>query len=351
MKLFSRDPWRVVLYRTYSDEDHLYLRGRALEDEQIEFVQNQQFWKTLKNSFKTFETDEIPHARIEISLEDGQKFYSRADRDGYFLLDQELDSSVRRLCDEGGYLTVKTRLIDKTPNNDDGGFENAFAKAKSQNRLTNNSFKGKTLVPSDEAEYGIISDIDDTIMHTGVTSFLKLRLVLNTFFRNFDQRIPLKNAPSLYQLLHRGADGKPNNPIFYLSNSPWNLYRYLEKFLDFHGFPEGPILLRNLTTPWNRPQKRTKSHKEYELHNIISHYHKLKFILIGDSGEHDLDYYIAAAQAFPDRVKAIYVRSVNHEGKMEAIRAKAQSFSGCPVLLADTSEQIKAHARENGWII
>ena len=38
------------------------------------------------------------------------------------------------------------------------------------------------LIPSKQAEFGIISDIDDTILHTGLVSTLKWRVIYNTVF-------------------------------------------------------------------------------------------------------------------------------------------------------------------------
>ncbi|WP_124979403.1 App1 family protein [Nonlabens xiamenensis] len=342
MAIFERDPWILDVYRTYSGPRHLYVRGRALEDQPLKHFEQQTLYQTLRNTWRTFATDEIRSALVVLTLPNGKKFETKADHEGYFLFDLKTDFDLYDLIDDEGYLSISVAFDEDNA---------AFAKAKQQKRLKINKFPGETLIPPIDAGFGVISDIDDTIMHTGVTSFLKLRVAFNTFFKNYDRRLPLKGAASFYQLLHRGASSKAQNPMFYLSNSPWNLYKYLEKFLDFHGFPKGPILLRDFPTPWDRTPKLKRPHKEHELLNILKHYPNMKFILIGDSGEHDADYYINVAQQYPERILAIYLRSVNHRRKMLRVQSKANNFDICPMLLVKESKEAVAHARSMGWIV
>jgi phosphatidate phosphatase APP1 len=342
MAIFKRDPWILDIYRTYSGENHLYIRGRALEDQPLKHYEQQTLYQTLRNTWRTFATDEIRNAQVRLTLSNGKYFEVKADHEGYFLFDIKTDFNLHELTDKEGYLRITVSFDEDNA---------AFAKAKRQRRLKVNKFTGETLIPPQDAAYGVISDIDDTIMHTGVTSFLKTRVAFNTFFKNYDRRLPLKGAASFYQLLHRGPSSKAQNPMFYLSNSPWNLYKYLEKFLDFHGFPKGPILLRDFPTPWDRMPKLKRPHKVHELVHVLKHYPDMKFILIGDSGEHDVDYYKDVAQQFPDRIMAIYLRSVEHKKKMQRVQSIADSFTICPMLLVKESKEGVAHARENGWVV
>ncbi len=345
MSIFKRDPWIIDVFRTYSSNYHLYVRGRALEDQPVKLYQQQSFYHTLRNTWRAFKTDEIRNIAVVMTLPNGKQFKTNANHEGYFLFDVNTSFELQEFADEEGYFPI-TLSFDESSNTDS---LERVQKAQAQHRLTINLFAGETLIPPSTAAYGVVSDIDDTIMKTGVTSFLKLRVAFNTFFKNYDQRIPFKDAASFYQLLHRG-NGVEQNPMFYLSNSPWNLYRYLEKFVEFHGFPKGPILLRNLRSPWDKTPKKKRPHKEHELINILKHYPALQFILIGDAGEHDTLYYINAATEYPGRIKAIYIRAVNHTKKMAAIQELVNSFKACPVLLVKESSEAMAHARENGWI-
>ena len=205
-------------------------------------------------------------------------------------------------------------------------------------------------MPEAEADYGVISDIDDTILNTGVTSFLKWKVIRNSFFVNAFRRMPLHGAPNLYTILHKGIDGKEKNPVFYLSNSPWNMYQYLQLFLDHNGFPKGPVLLRSFSSFFKRLTAAEKPHKQKEIINLLNTYPKLNFILIGDSGEHDATIYTDIAAQYPNRILCIYLRSVNHRRKMAHVKSIVDNFRTTPVLLIETSLQAEEHARAQGFI-
>ena len=76
----------------------------------------------------------------------------------------------------------------------------------------------------------------------------------------------------------------------------------------------------------------------------------MKFLLIGDSGEHDADIYIEIAEAYPDNIAAIYLRSVNHKKKMLRIKSLVDNYKLTPALLVESSDQAIAHAKANGFI-
>lgn len=325
----------ITPYRSYGTESHIYLLGRALDDVPLKIVEDQSLWKTLKNTYKQFDSFEIPDTEIELNIPGILSLTTKTDYDGYFLFDQKISKDLAVLADEEGWITVDL-YYKKEPGK--------------QIKQGKDYFQGELLIPEAEAEYGIISDIDDTILHTGVTSFLKWRLLKNSLLTNAYNRIPLKGAPEFYQKLHRGKSGKNKNPMFYLSNSPWNMYQYLKLFLDFNKFPKGPILLRNFTTPFDRNLKPEKPHKQKEIINILKTYPELKFILIGDSGEHDASIYTEIAVQYPDRILAIYLKSVKNKRQMNHIRSIVDNFKTTPLLMADTSGDAQIHAIESGFI-
>jgi phosphatidate phosphatase APP1 len=76
----------------------------------------------------------------------------------------------------------------------------------------------------------------------------------------------------------------------------------------------------------------------------------MKFILVGDSGEHDADIYIEIAESHPDRILAIYLRSVKHEQKMLRVRGLFENYKTTPVLLVEKSEDAMQHARDKNFI-
>jgi len=333
MNLFKKDPLHINTFRSYGTSTHLYVKGRALEDENID-LSKKGFFNLLWNSYKRFETDLIKNANLTLTLPDGRKFQTKTDNQGYFLIDETVQNLLS-LIDINGCLH----------------YEIAFAEDFGGRKIQNdNRFKGEIFIPSEDADFGVISDIDDTIMHTGITSRLKWRVVTNTFFRRAESRIPLEGASNFYKKLEKGKSGKNKNPIFYVSHSPWNLYKYLEVFLETNNFPEGPILLRDFANPFTKKYKPEKPQKQTEIINIMKTYPKLQFILIGDSGEHDPDIYIEIAEAHPERILAIYLRNVNHKKKMIRVKGLFEEYETVPVLLVEDSKAAMDHAKEMGFV-
>jgi phosphatidate phosphatase APP1 len=325
----------ITPYRSYGTQSHIYLLGRALDDVPLKIVEDQSFSKTLKNTYKQFDSFEIPDAEIELNIPEILSLTTKTDDEGFFLFDQNISKDLSIIANEEGWVTV------------DLYYKKELGK---QTNLVKDYFQGELLIPDAEAEYGVISDIDDTILHTGVTSFLKWRLLKNSLLTNAYNRIPFKGAPELYQKLHLGRSGNNKNPVFYISNSPWNLYQYLKLFLDFNKFPKGPILLRYFRTPFDRSLKPEKPHKQKEIINILKTYSDLKFILIGDSGEHDASIYTDIAAQFPERILAIYLRSVNHKRQMQRVQSIVDNFQTTPVLMTASSKEAEEHARKNNFI-
>jgi len=334
MTLFGpEDKLQIIAFKSYGTDTHFYAKGRALEDEAIDLSKKGVF-SLLYNSFKRFETDEVKHAQVQITFADGRTVAGRTDNRGYYVIDKSMEG-LSGLTNAEGWLRYEIAYAG-------GPFKKEI--------LHQNRFSGELLLPSKTADFGVISDIDDTILHTGVVSSLKWRVVLNTLFKTPYRRTPLKGASEFYNLLHRGTNGKKANPIFYVSHSPWNLYRYLDLFLQKNKFPKGPILLRNFPRISLRRRPKEKPQKQNEILQILRTYPGLPFILIGDSGEHDPDIYKEIAEMKPNRILAIYLRSVAHRAKMERVKGLFKGYGHTPVLLVESSQEAMAHAQRNGYL-
>lgn len=332
MTMLQKDPLQIITFQSYGTKNHLYLRGRALEDQTIDLEQKG-FFQLLKNTWKRFETDEVKHERLKVQLPNNDVLYTQTDSEGYFLVNETAKNLELHINEEGwlhyeiGYDKAGKRLI----NND-------------------NRFSGEMLSPAETTNFGVISDIDDTVLETGVVSKLQWKVLINSFFKNAKSRTAFEGASVLYQKLHRGATLKEANPIFYVSNSPWNLYRYLEHFIAHNKFPKGPLLLRDFRAPFEAKTNKDESHKAHEIKNILKTYPEFKFVLIGDAGEHDTDIYIDIVNKHPERIKAIYIRSVNHKKRMLRIRKLIKHYTTVPVMLFTKSEEVEDHARKLGLL-
>jgi phosphatidate phosphatase APP1 len=216
------DPIQIVTYRGYGTPELMHLRGRVLEDRGItRRAVAGSGWRNLRDMYRRFESDEIGGARVRASFA-GQQVETVADNDGYFafrFVPQASDPAYR------DWYNVPLELVaPKTP--DQGPV-----------RAT-----GQGLVPAPQAAFGVISDIDDTIIRTGVTDLLTMmRIVL---LNSAQTRVPFPGVAAFYHALRNGMPGAGPNPIFYVSNSPWNLYDLLDEFIEIHRFPAGPLLLQ-----------------------------------------------------------------------------------------------------------
>lgn len=307
----SRDPIIILPYLGYGTPQKLTVRGRVLEDEGFTATGDADSrWRNLIHFWKRLESDEVPGARVRARCgRAGAE--ALTDREGYFRL--ELATRAK-----AGWNPVELELAD-----------NPRVKAKAG-----------VLVPSREARFGVISDIDDTIVASNVTN--KLRMIFTVALTNARTRKPFPGVAALYRALHAQL-----NPVFYVSKSPWNLYAPLIEYLEIQGLPLGPLLLRDFG--W----RAEKEHKEKSIEDILRTYPKLRFVLIGDSGEKDPEIYAGVVRRHPERIRAIYIRSVNPDprriGAIEAL-IKEVAKTGCQLVLAPEAEPAAAHAAAEGLI-
>ncbi len=334
LSMFKKKTLRINTYLGYGTQTLFRATGRALEDENIDFSINQNIFKTLRNIYRQFESDEIRNTPVKIILPGGRVVETITDQEGYYHIEISEDISSQYLNDHG-WVSYTASYTEKN---------------KNKNNRNATLFKSEMLIPSSTASFGIISDIDDTILHTGVASFFKWKVIANTIFKNFDKRIATEGASKFYQKLHAPKEGKAHNPFFYVSNSPWNLYDYLSAFIKKNKFPKGPILLRDFRTPFDKTPKPKMPHKQSELINLLEMYPTLNYILIGDSGEKDADIYTNIAQQYPNRILAIYLRNVRHRRKERRIQKIIQSFNTCPILLFSDANEAVLHAKKMRFI-
>ena len=157
-----------------------------------------------------------------------------------------------------------------------------------------------------EEGWTVVSDIDDTIKVTEVRN--KDALVRNTFCRAFQ---PAEGMAKVY------AEWARQGAVFhYVSASPWQLYPDLEVFRSAHGYPAGIFHLRNLRL---KDQSGvdfligSSDFKPKEIGSLLERFPKRRFILVGDSGEHDPEVYGELARSHPKQVLRVLIRDVTDE--------------------------------------
>lgn len=148
----------------------------------------------------------------------------------------------------------------------------------------------------------IISDIDDTIKHTGITGD-KRSMFRNVFVHDIESW-SIKDIPEWYNHLKSLYDAD----FFYVSNSPMQLYPVLKEYITKY-LPMGPMFLKQYSgNLLSGIMTSSANRKLNSITTIINDFPTKKFILIGDSGEQDLEAYVSTALKYPDQVVAIYIR-------------------------------------------
>ena len=156
---------------------------------------------------------------------------------------------------------------------------------------------------SPDAARGVVCDIDDTVLVTGIAT--PLRAAWRTFVLPMTRREPV---PGMARLLRELTSGAPHVPVVYLSNGPWNLAGPLARFLEGHGFPPGALLLTDWGPTPTRWFRDGQAHKRAALQRLAADLPGVRWTLVGDTGEHDPALYEEFTRARPDRVRAVLLR-------------------------------------------
>lgn len=162
-----------------------------------------------------------------------------------------------------------------------------------------------------EQTFGIVSDIDDTVITT--TMPRPMIAAYNTFFRHEGTRHAVPGMATMYRAL---IEQHPGAPIVYVSTGAWNAVPQLTRFLRRSGFPLGPLLMTDwgpTNTGWFRSGQ---DHKRACLHRLVRDLPHIRWVLIGDDGQHDPTIYGEFAEQRPDRVRAIGIRMLSAAEQM-----------------------------------
>jgi len=324
------EPLMIQAYHGYGTPQSVTIKGRVLENEGIrEATDHDTIWQNMLNAYRQIESDEVPGATVQGVLY-GQVVTAVSDEEGYFDLHFALD---KPLPNNVPWHTVEMTLID--------------APRKLDQPV---STSGQILVPPETAVFGVISDIDDTVLQTQATSYLQAARLL--FLKNARTRLPFTGVAAFYHALQQGINNQ-NNPIFYVSSSPWNVFTLLTDFFNHQNIPQGPLFLKDYgITPDQLFTSGHRKHKLEQIDKILKTYPNLPFILIGDSGQKDPEIYAEIAEIFPKQIKAIYIRDVSEDKRDREVETIAESLESLHIqmILAPDSLTAAAYAVQEGLI-
>lgn len=326
--LGGRKSLMIVPYIGYGNATMLRISGRVLDERGFQpQAHGDSAWRNVEALYQRLEADEVRDVTVRARF--GESMWEAvSDQGGYFHFEVMLPTPLAR----SGWHAVQLELVQTA------GAAPVRATAD-------------ILVPPDTARFGVISDIDDTVLWTNVTNKINMAMMLAR--SNAHTRKPFKGVAAFYRALHRGAGGNESNPVFYVSSSPWHLFDPLVDFMRLQSIPRGPLLLRELSLRSLFNQQASRDHKLGKIEAILQTYPHLPFILIGDSGERDPEIYAEVLRRHPQSVRAIYIRNVNPDpSRIEALDRLAEqvSESGAQLVLAADSVAAATHAAAEGLI-
>ena len=346
MDFIHGKPIRVQPYFGYRNHSRLRLSARALRAGTPNFVRSGRI-QALRTMIAQFASREVPDLAITLEIErpDGKRFSHEA------------------VTDKEGFVHFDVPLEGEWPAGDLTRWE--VVSLGWRNRKGRQCAPGHILTPGADIDIGVISDIDDTIIETGITG--NLRAVARNWRRVLaqfpEERIAVPGVDLFYNALGGASEPAgeetavgaalpaPPRPFFYVSSSPWNLYSYLVAFKKMRGLPLGPIALRD----WglNRRTFGKSSHgghKSDAIARILGDYPELRFALIGDDTQGDLTAYGDVVRDNPDRIAAVFIRKAASEDLTEEeVAAKAAiAQAGVPLWMGEDYSTGEAFLAEAG---
>jgi phosphatidate phosphatase APP1 len=319
-------PVRVQPFPAFGTTTWARIRGRVLfATAPLERRPRPTKWTMIRANLLPFVTHEVPGARVQIEVA-SRSVVTVADREGYF--DVLLDDIEQR---PGRLVYAVTPIDPPGP-----------------------SATGTLHVTDPDTDLVIVTDIDDTIVDSGIAHGL-LAVLTTALLRDSATRVPLEGAVELARSLASGGDREHARPFVYLSTSPWNLVEFLLGFLDRHGFPAGPLVL----TDWGPSEAgllriSSRSHKLGALRVLAEAMPNARFVLVGDSGQEDPEIYGTFALANPSSVAAVFIRRAGPPHPKEDVRLASWSTKlrehAVPLVIATDGNAMLRTAEELGLV-
>jgi phosphatidate phosphatase APP1 len=195
--------------------------------------------------------------------------------------------------------------------------------------------------------FAVVSDIDDTFLVSHSTRFFKKLYLLAS--KNVQSRKAFEGVAEFYQTIEESGD---EIPFFYVSSSEWNLYDFLVDFCELNDIPRGVYFLNDLKSGlrevFNLQGGSNHDHKRVKIEKLLSAFPNKKFILIGDSGQKDLNIYYELSRHYPQNIMAVYIRRVKKRSKKKIKKIETElSNHGIDFKLFRHSRQAQRHFLKN----
>jgi phosphatidate phosphatase APP1 len=317
----------IKVYNGYGNADNLIIYGHVLRLSALPRTRyNQTFLGNVASLLRLFMVKPQTGVRLK-TVWDNKPLYSETDKYGFFKFEWKDEAPL-----EQGWHEMIVQMTNEA--------EGVQAEGR-----------GFLYIPY-ATQYGFISDIDDTFLISHSSNMRKRLYVL--FTRNARSRKPFEGVVNHYQLLAEGnTTPDAPNPFFYVSSSEWNLYDFLLEFSTVNGLPRGIFLLNILKQFKDLLKTGQNNHgtKFIRIARIMENYPKQRFVLLGDSSQHDPYIYQSIVKHFPKQVQAVYIRDVYQKNKQKVSDVMvAIEGAGVPCLFFQHSREAILHSKKIGLI-
>lgn len=161
------------------------------------------------------------------------------------------------------------------------------------------------LVHDTRNRYGLVSDIDDTILSSQVLD--KAELIRRSLTVPPENRQAVPGMAALYRALSQKNPNPHATPVFYVSATPRQLTDSTRRFLRFNGFPSGVLQLREARTKSDSISSDLRAYKVERIAAILRAFPQVRFALIGDDGEKDPEAYAEIRAQFPKQIDGVWI--------------------------------------------
>lgn len=313
---------KIEVYPTYGTPEHFEVKGKVYADRKVDEVgvEDSRFRNAI-NTSRRFIVTEASLVWVKVIF--GHEVRKvQTDKMGVFSVSFDHLPGI-----EQGLHTVRVQLAEQT-----------------RKRLSASEGTACVLLHSAQSRcVGVISDIDDTVLQTFATS--KMRMLRTVFFSNYLTLHAVAEMSDIYRAIHFGPQGDGYEATHYVSSSPDNLMSRLQQFLRHHNFPQGSMDLKSIALRRRPGRDSLFRHTDYKLNRIrkiFETYPQRRYVLFGDSGEHDPQIYRQIQTLYPHQVAAIYIHNVNGEDPYSS------RFQG--QLLFNDFERVRRDLQQRGII-
>jgi phosphatidate phosphatase APP1 len=321
------DTLKVEPLYAFGNENQVFFKGRVVESyRQSKPSPRKNQLQNLLAAIRRYAGSSIPDARVTVKYQHETKTLT-SDAEGI------IDCSFQYSLDETD--TNNTISISLIP-------EEGISPERKK-------IKVGVLRYNSQHPLGIISDIDDTVLISHATRIGKK--IWLSISKNAYTRRPFPGVSNFYKAL----SGNEKNPFFYVSSSDWNLFDLIRDFLNYREIPAGPLLLKDLHVDLRNIWKSgggSHQHKLEKINMLLELYPGMKFILIGDSGQHDPELYAEIIESHPGRIKAVYIREIKKmkDQRSKLLKAKINDPAAPDITFVQNTEQAIQHAQNHGII-